>query len=691
MSAIPSILPQTTARAWWSIDEAAKIAGLSKGHVARECRQWAIDAGAAKFDRENGIGQAKLFVSAAFHPRLRIASNPDRFKPSDLSGYSLDQQNDARHRALLVDRLRSSRISAAASTRMDRIKTMIVEQAHAEFPELSVSVGSLERWDKIYQCPSDLERLIDRRGGDQRSQGHPEVWKYFAGHFCTGIAPSIWDSWDAANRFAAESNLDWCSYDSCRRQLNDRIPPAVQARHRSPKAYRNGIAPWIEQDPEKYAAGLCWHADWKLLDVICIHQGKIVRPWCCCWLDNRTRKITGHFLSASPDSNGIRRALVAALKDESNLGGPDRVHLDHGKDYESFTFIGATKQQRRAKGKDPSDQKNEDGLYNLLGIGASFAQPYNPQGKARLERFFRNLEPFCKAFPTYTGRDTYTKPETLAEILKTPDLIPTFETVSDRLANFIAGYNASADHQIDDLLDGGERLSPAAAYAKWCPRVKRMADPDALEMAARHWFPPCFVGRNGISRKIEGRTIRFGAFEPSLIEFKGRLKKDRTPVRVSIDPDKPSVIYVHRMNYKFVCRATSNNAAFDREGLRQSSREKRAYDRSVRITREFEYTDLLTPEEHARDAGIRNRHAVQHQDEPPRPIRIQSTPLDGQGRHVQRAALRLAVGAESLSPADAQRPSMLDSLRKNLTPRPRPEPVGVRSVMDSFEVLRHEH
>jgi hypothetical protein len=685
MSASPAILAQAETAPRFSVKQVAKIKGLDPSAIRHEIATdpRLIESGIITLDRENGRGQKKLLISAAFHPLLRIAAeNPDVYAMPDLSRYSAKQRNATYLRRLACDRLRTAMNCPPATIGMSQIKTTVVGRMREEFPDFKITVKSLERWLRRYQSPRDLEKLVDTRGGDCRSQGCPEVWKFAIDLKLSHTDPSIIDVFKAARQFAVDNNLDWCSLHSFERQLKKRISPAVLARHCHPKEYRNSFAPWIEQDPEKYFAGECWHSDWKLLDVICSHNGTLVRPWCCCWLDVRSRKVTGHYVTANPDSHGVRIALHGGVTDESNFGGPDRVHLDNGADFASFQFIGETKKQRRLRMKDHAEPLEDAGLYHLAGITATFAQKYNPQGKSRLERLFRNFESVCKTFPTYTGQGTDHKPESLNENLKSA---PTMGAVAAAIAAHIREWNESSDHQIDHL----EGLSPMEFLSQRCPRVKKMADPSVWERICRQWFPPTHVGRNGVPVKWEGRTFHFGQFEPALIEFKGRLKKDRPQVRVSIDPENPSVAYVHRMDYRFVCQVAANQAAFDREGLKRAMREKRLYDRAVRVKRHYEYTEILTPEQHARDASIRTRQEHERRDDPPRSLKIQTTPLDGQGKYLERQKLRQAVGAECANEDRDCGPSMLEMLRRNVMFRDHSGPIGVRDPREVLEELSH--
>src|SRR5690606_9041087 len=95
------------------------------------------------------------------------------------------------------------------------------------------------------------------------------------------------------------------------------------------------------------------------------------------------------------------------------------------------------------------------------------SRPFNPNGKSRLERWFRTLDAFSRRFDTYTGRSIDTKPERLKSVLARPHLIPAFDLVYERLKAHIAGYNANARHKRRDLAHAGERISPNDALAQW--------------------------------------------------------------------------------------------------------------------------------------------------------------------------------------------------------------------------------
>lgn len=249
--------------------------------------------------------------------------------------------------------------------------------------------------------------------------------------------------------------------------------------------------------PDAWAAGTCWVGDHCQLDLWCMHRGQRIRPWLTAWYDWRSRKVTGWVLSDKPSGQTIMAALRRGLMDETNCGGPDVVYIDNGKDYDGYAFHGATKTQRRQRFLDAgyADDPAFTGLYGLLSIDVIHSLPYNAKAK-RVERWFGYLhDEFDKTFDTYAGCSTAKRPENLKAILKAPHRVPTFEHVHDRLADFIAGSNASAEHSKDDLAG----LSPADFYAQHVPRVRKLADPCVLDLLLQTWQRPVRVGRNGVT------------------------------------------------------------------------------------------------------------------------------------------------------------------------------------------------
>lgn len=661
-----------------SSTEAAPLLGCDLGHLRRLCREELARKGLAFFLAPPEGGQARWYVHRDYDPRLIPGPLGQLHREPALDGFTHRQQATARQRRECVAALREARASWPGDVRdwMPRL----VGQLRARFPALKLTAPTLYRWDKLYQRPADLPKLIDGRGGNRRGRDSAEAWDAFRDLYLHPNRPAAATCWREVKRLAEANGWRWCNKRSCYAQLDERVPPEVQELHRNPAAWRKQLRPTIAQDPEAWRAGECWVGDHKQLDLWCRWGGTVIRPWLTTWMDWRTRRVCGWVLSDCPNSTTILAALRHGLLDPANMGGPAAVWIDNGRDYDAWLFHGQTKRERRARVKPAVDEGRAAGVFGMLSIDPHFSVPFNPNGKSRQERWFRTLGEFCKLFDTYAGEGVETRPERLNAVLADPRLVPAFEAVRDRLAAHVRGYNANADHARADLSDGGERLSPDAAMARWC-RTKRVpADPAALELLLAHWHKPVTVGRNGITINVAGVPLHYGQFDLRLSRFKARRKADRRELRVAYDPhdlrtvrvfdpaagmDLVGVVEMNQLGGRH------GSDPISRAHVAELNRQKAAYAKGLRHDPELSLTSVLTTEERLGELAAARPPAPPPPppQTPPPSLQIRPTPLDGRAEAVRREELRRAVG-ESGRPAE-RRPSVFDRLRGQ-TPAPRP-------------------
>ena len=305
--------------------------------------------------------------------------------------------------------------------------------------------------------------LIDARGGARRHEGSDEAWAAFHDLFCDDRLPDAHECWEAVRNTAEGNGWRWCSYEACRRLLNGRISPEERARRRTPKKYDQQLARTSlsarmggrrEIVTSAIRNSLIWCAD-------------SARGFCGPgsargWIGGRAVCRVG--VTPTPNSWAILAAFREAMMDEANFGGPAHAWIDNGKAYDCWLFHGQTKQQRRQRLNRDLDEPRAHGIFNALKITPHFSIPFNANGKARLERWFRTLGKFCRTFDTYTGDGSDTKPERLNEVLENPRLVPMFQTIQERMKNHIGGYNADADHARYDVSDDG---FGSARTARW--------------------------------------------------------------------------------------------------------------------------------------------------------------------------------------------------------------------------------
>lgn len=661
MSALPvpsSTTPPAPDRSRWvPIDVAADRMEKDEGNLRRRCRLRLGPAGLAFLATPPEGGPEKWYLSPTVDARLLGGPIGQLHREPDLVGFTLQQQIGARQRRQCVESLREARRSNGAAV-SEWLPSLIAE-LRGKFPQLNVSRSQLYRWDAVYVRPADLVKLVDQRGGNRRGQDSPEAWDRFRDLYLHQNRLTLALAHAQVAAEAEENGWKWCSLKSCYAQRDKRIAPQMQVANREPEKYRRHLRPSIAQAPEAWPAGERWVSDHKQLDLWCLHGGTIVRPWLTTWQDWRTRRICGWVLSEQPNSHTIRAALHHGLSDPLNMGGPSEVLTDNGKDFDAWVFHGQTKSQRRARVKPAADEAETSGIFNLLGIEAHFSLPYNPTSKSRMERWFRTLEAFCKCFDSYAGESVESRPENLNRVLADRRRVPTFQAVKDRLASYIAGYNADADHAKADLAEGGVKLSPDEAMARWCRRVRQLADPAVLELLLAQHHKPATVGKNGISLCLGGATIGYGNFSVELAPYKARRAADRPKLIVTYDPHDLRSIRVYDPaggRLRFVCAASMNDECgacaagpVSQKHVAETKRRQAEYERSERHVAEHALSSVLTTQERlAAVVAEEPLQATGTDDVAPPAIRIVQTPADGEARHVRRAELR-----ESMRPAVA--------------------------------------
>lgn len=675
--------PSSSDRKFWSeavsIESAAEKLGMDEGALRRKCREkWGPKGLAFHLKHPDG-GRGKWFIHPAADARLATVATAGSEQLPDLGAYRREDVAIAGQRILAVKEWRSRILNHPKG--IGAAEPAFIDEMREKFPEAGINRTNLHNWIKVYMRPADIMKLLPGAQGRRKGGGgDAQAWKAAEDLYCHANQPSKMHVYQAVQTLAAENGWSWCSYDSFRRQLDHRIPPEKQLYHRGRDTWRKQLQPTIPQDPEAWGANERWISDHVQANCWVLYGKTLIRPWITSVMDWRTRTITGHTVAPTPSSESITIAIRHALKDERNFGGPREFICDNGKDYCAYFFHGATKSERRRQIKVEVEPDAFKGIFAILGIDVHFGREFNPNSKARQERWHRALEPFFRSFDTYCGNSTESKPEELAKILKNRFLWPTFEEFAQRFGAFVEGYNASADHQIDDLCDGGERLSPRDALARWTSTKRVMADPNALNLLLARWHKPVYVGRQGVPVAINGVTLHYGNFEVALRPFKALRKEDRRPVYVAYDPADLRTIRVHDEKLRFVCEARLNEMGGGSDPIRMEAvkeliRQKAQYQKSLKHQAEYSLTSILTPEEHLAEivaaGGTIPSLAITPPQTPaasldsprePAALRIIQTPLDGQAKELKREKLKAVVGGAE--PAEKKEHIGLTALRK---------------------------
>ncbi|MCE5184956.1 MAG: DDE-type integrase/transposase/recombinase [Planctomycetaceae bacterium] len=613
-----------------TILEAAKLLGVTERHVRRMCVKGKLPGAVCSG------GQWKIPVTA--DSRLLGVKAPEQLSLDvDLTDVPKHKRDEAVRRRGIIEQAERF-CGVACSNSIGRVEAL---QRFAM--DHQIAIRTLHRWMAAYKLRG-IAGLIDSRGGKTSSDViSPEAWNEFLAMYLTEQRLSIRTCLNNILYIAKSQKKNWTipSLRTMQQYVNDKIPTPVSVLKREGEsAYESKCAPHIIIDQNSVQPGQVWVGDHHEFDCFILHRGNWVRPWITAWEDYRSRKLVGWHISVAPNSSTILRAAKRGI---DQFGPPESVKIDNGKDYDSQTFTGQTKRQRRKAVLSADDCQTVMGLYAMLGITVSFAIPYNAKAK-KIERWFATLcGQFTKTLPTYCGPDTGRRPEDVFEYMKTDKARAeayTLETFAALVDRYIAIYNASAHTG-----DGMNGRSPDQVFGLRVSR--RVIDNDLLDLMTKIWSPPLTIGKNGV--KFKG--FWYGQYNSDLHARFGK------KVIVAYDPDDIRSVDVYdAATYKLITIAQQATlmpyGPINEEALREAMAKKSRCVRLVKQSRPAARVAAMSLTDLTLSAMADNAKPETDQAGEPnvKPVR---TPLDGQAkehlRQRNRQQLRKAAGAESLT------------------------------------------
>jgi len=513
----------------------------------------------------------------------------------------------------------------------------------------NIKLRTLYRWLADYRC-GGLQGLVDKRGGDYSSLAFsPEAAEVFKAMYLTQQRLTLKQCWQNVSYINKDENRSWTipPLRSMYAWVDRSIPEPVRILLREGvEAYNAKCGPYIQADPDSFQPGECWVGDHHQFNFWIRGGGKWVRPWLTAWMDYRSRKIVGWYISACPNQTTVLVAMKGGIE---KYGPPDKVKIDNGKDYDSEMWTGTTKARRIAARAGYIDEQWVSGLYAWMGIDVSFSQKYHPQSKP-IERLFATVdEQFSKTIPTYCGKDPQRRPDTLAGLLKTEEAIRqaySLATIAETFAAYVDVYNNTLHSGV-----GMDGRSPMQVFET--RRSRRVIDKNVLDMLMCVWSGELKVGKNGVRFK----GMLYGQFDAQLLGNFGK------KVRVAYDPNDIRRIAVYdAATMLLICFAEQNRLikygdTVSEEAMRSAQQQKariRKAFKSYRDARQIAGLDLTDLTIKAmQDAQVAESKDKDAATPTIRPVR---TPLDGQaerlGKELAAVQLRKAAGAEGMSDLD---------------------------------------
>jgi excisionase family DNA binding protein len=555
-----------------SVSEAATRLGCSKGHIQRLCRE-------GKLPGSTGDGGIWT-IPATSHPRLADDSIQKLTESGELLDIPSHKREEAMRRLGIIQEAMSLAIKWQKEGRKQREAFSYYCQTHT--PPLSLR--TLQRW--INQWKNEgLVGLIDTRGGGRFESEiiNAEAFELFKSMYLTQEQRSVKQCLQMVRFFDKDQGTDWKipPIRTMYRLVEDRIPKYVSVLKREGmNAYEAQCAPYIISDPDSIEPGQIWMGDHSQFNCWIRYRNRWIRPWLTAWIDVRSRMIVGWWISPNPNQTTI---LLAFKRGAAEYGPPESVKIDNGRDYSSELWTGTHLTRNKALAKGYIDTPWVAGLYAMMNVAVSFAIPYNPKGKAIMERWFDTEDnQFTKTIPTYCGKDTARKPEELRDLLSSDAGIQNAYSLEDfavQFSRYIEVYNKSAHTGAGMNGDSPEQVFNTR-------RSRRVMADGVLDLIARVWSPELTVGKNGV--KFKG--LWYGQYDMNLLAHQGR------KVRVAYDPDDMRQVYVYdAVTQRLIliaeqARLMSYGNRVDEEHLREAMSKKA---KAIKSIRQFSDSNLI--------------------------------------------------------------------------------------------------
>ena len=612
---------------------AAQKLGISERDVCRKCRE-GVFSGACK------VGN-RWKIPPDADPKLaeNIASQ-DSPNLNELHNIPKKKRDEAVRRLGIIRDFEDFYGTLHRRERLIKREAVVLYAASHD-----VTRRSLWRWLARYRNEG-LLGLVDSRGrGKFIGQIiSPEALELFKSMYLSQRQLSAKICWQNICFINKDERKGWMipPLHFIYRFVKSQIPLGVQVLHREGlNAYKAKCAPYVQIDPDSIEPGQVWAGDHSQFNCWIRHRNKWVRPWITAWQDMRSRLITGFHVNCSPNQSTI---LLAMKRGIEKYGPPDSVKIDNGRDYDSEAWNGTTKDRRKALKAGYVDEKMVAGIYAMMDVGVSFAIPYNPQAKGRMERWFDTLDgQFTKTIPTYCGKDTQRRSDDLAGILKDEKQVRAaydLEGFAQRAGKYIEVYNNTAHTGA-----GMDGRSPAEVFAT--RQSRRVMAEGVADLLLRMLSGELTIGKNGVQFK----KMWYGQFNAELLIRQGK------KVRAASDPDDLRSLYIYdAATLKLITIAEQNRlvrygSAVSEESLRFAMRQK---SRASKINREYCDTRLIANTDLTELTLKAMADAAEPAPEKEKPKRLRPvrTPLAGQVAEHKRQeavkAVKKAAGAESV-------------------------------------------
>lgn len=513
---------------------------------------------------------------------------PEADFDSKVIPFNLEELSDAEREQVafwkkLLQDWQTYRQSAKSKTEADSQYLQMLDLRYG----LKITARSLERKWKKWQEEGDAA-LVDNRGkhGKHHRALSKEAYEIFEYYYLDESRKTVAECMRLTNlemKKVLPEQLPLPSTDTFIRAIKERTPvPVIQYYRFGQKAYKDKCAPYINRTYTDLYSNDVWVTDNHTFDVMVNKEGKNVRVYLTAFLDVRSRKMMGWYVTDAPRSQATLYALKRGIM---KYGIPKMIYSDNGREFLTHDIGGKGFRERKAYRE--SEEHRPPTILELLGIEFRTALVRNAKAKI-IERAFRTVkEEFSRLYEGYTGGHIKERPERLKALAKNPDNFTILEDFTEFVDHWLAGVYNKQVHSGKGMAG----RSPDEVWEKYLME-QRVAKPEELNLMMLRNSNMQKVKRNGVLLTFYEQELWYRNDDICLQHFDEK-------VYVRYDPDDLNTVRVYNEQDRFIGEAaleTPLSYFASQEEIKSHMQETRKLERTVRAYKKekgIEATDAL--------------------------------------------------------------------------------------------------
>nr|DAT66202.1 MAG TPA: transposase [Caudoviricetes sp.] len=509
--------------------EYADLRGCSERHVNRLCLSKKIDYLENTRKQRGGLSGISYLIPLASLPEKEIKrylrkhkkeelltprtakDNEDEVIDIDFERLSIEQREELNLKNKIINSWISYRQQEYKEGKsLAQADENFIRVISLQYPDIAISLRSIRRWDKIRRTKGE-NALVDKRGRhkNHNTKMRQEVFDIFEYYYLDESRKSITFCMELTKLELKNQGIDYelPSSKTFERWVAKISEPVVQYFRYGEKACKDKCLPYIHRDYEDIKSNDIWVCDNHTFDIFITKDEKPIRVYLTAFLDVKSRKIVGHFVTLNPSSDATLFALRRGIE---RFGIPKRILADNGREFLTYD-IGGRGFRKKSKNTDLDPAT----IMERLGIDFRTALVRNARAKIIERTFLTVKNEFSKLFSAYTGGNVVEKPERLKYIVKDINKLTVFEDFENFVNQYIEGYY---NHRSNTGI-GMKGMTPNEAFNKYLVE-QRKATSEVLNIMLLRSSRLQKVTRAGVKLDFYGRDVFFTS-EELILKYQG--------------------------------------------------------------------------------------------------------------------------------------------------------------------------